>query len=266
VKKLQPWLMIGSDAGPAADPLIEVAQSRTIQAFCKELGDRLLAGSHLILCGPRGSGKSTLVRALQIQFQSTDTPCGLAPRTCGLPDIVAALAAAYPRTDLAGLCKRTARARLFRMADHGPGVLLLDHATRLTTAMLGCLRRLRGGIAGALLVADIDSLRERERMRAWHAGALSVRMPLISNRNLREFLLAAMQAYRIPKIEPRMQRQIIGLAHGRIGWAKECARRLQMQDYWHDDRLHLGLICTDTEIAVRQSRSGPSMLPRTKRA
>jgi hypothetical protein len=41
---------------------------------------------------------------------------------------------------------------------------------------------------------------------------------------------------------------------------------LQMQDYWHDDRLHLGPICTDTEIAVRQSRSGPSMLPRTKRA
>ncbi len=126
--------------------------------------------------------------------------------------------------------------------------------------MLGCLRRLRGGIAGALLVADIDSQRERERMRAWHAGALSVRMPLLPNRTLQEFLLAAMQAYGIPKIEPRMQRQIIGLARGRIGWATECARRLQMQDYWHDDRLRLGVICTDTEIAVRQSRSGPSML------
>ncbi len=126
--------------------------------------------------------------------------------------------------------------------------------------MLGCLRRLRGGIAGALLVADIDSQRERERMRAWHAGALSVRMPLLPNRTLQEFLLAAMQAYGIPKIEPRMQRQIIGLARGRIGWATECARRLQMQDYWHDDRLRLGVICMDTEIAVRQSRSGPSML------
>ncbi len=245
---------------PLADPLLDAAQSREIQAFCEELGARLRAGSHLILYGPRGSGKSTLLSALENQFQAIETPCGLAPRTRGLPDIVAALAAAYPCTDVAGLCKRAARARLRRVADHSPGVLLLDHATRMTTAMLGYLRRLRGGIAGALLVADIDSRRERERMRAWHAGALSVRMPLLPNRTLREYLLAAMQAHRIPKMEPRMQRQIIGLAHGRIGWAKECARRLQMQDYWRDDRLHLGLICTDTEIAVRQSRSGPSML------
>lgn len=242
-----------------ADPLLEAAQSREIQAFRKELGGRVLVGSHLILYGPRGSGKSTLLSALQVQFEATDTPCGLAPRTCGLPDIVAALAVAYPRTDVAGLSKRAARARLRRVADRSPGVLLLDHATRMTTAMLGYLRGLRGGIAGALLVADIDSQRERERMRAWHAGALPVRMPLMPNRTLQGFLLAAMQAYGIPKIEPRMQRQLIGLARGRIGWAKECARRLQMQQYWLDARLHLGLICTDTEIAVRQSRSGPSM-------
>lgn len=242
-----------------ADALTAAAQSREIQAFRNELGGRVRAGAHLILYGPRGSGKSTLLSALEIQLQATDTPCGLAPRTRGLPDIVAALAAAYPRTDVAGLCKRAARARLRRVADHSPGVLLLDHTTRMTTAMLGYLRRLRGGIAGALLVADIDSQRERERMRAWHAGALSLRMPLLPNRALQEFLLAIMQAHGIPKIEPRMQRQIIGLARGRIGWAKECARRLQMQNYWQDDRLHLGLICTDTEIAVRQSRSGPSM-------
>ena len=126
--------------------------------------------------------------------------------------------------------------------------------------MLGYLRRLRGGIAGALLVADIDSQRERERMRAWHAGALSVRMPLLPNRTLQQYLLTAMHVYGIPKIERHMQRQIIGMARGRIGWAKECVRRLQMQDYWYDDRLHLGLVCTDTEIEVRRSRSGPSVL------
>jgi energy-coupling factor transporter ATP-binding protein EcfA2 len=239
--------------------MIEAAQGREFQAFCKDIGDRVQAGSHLILYGPRGSGKSTLLSGLGIQFGESGIPCGLARRTCGLPDIVAALAAAYPRTDIAGLCKRAAGARLRRVADRSPGVLLLDHATRMTTAMLGYLRRLRGGIAGAILVADIDSQRERERMRAWHAGALSVRMPLMPNRTLQGFLLATMHSHGIPKIEPRMQRQIVGLARGRIGWAKECARRLQMQEYWRGDRLHLGLICTDTEIAVRQSRSGPSM-------
>lgn len=232
--------------------------------FCDDLFARLRAGSHLILYGPRGAGKSALINDLLERSRGTGAPCGLAPRTSGLPDVVAALADAYPGVDISTLGKRSARIRLRLAADEVSGVLLLDHATRMTTAMLGYLRRLRGGIAGALLVADVDSPRERERMRDWHAGALAVRMPLMPNRKLHQFLLAAIQSCGLPQIEARQLLQIIRLARGRIGWVKECAHRLQMPQYWRDDRLHVAVLCTDTELAIRNSRSGPGILRRRR--
>lgn len=146
------------------------------------------AGSHLVLYGPRGSGKSTLIKVIRNHYQVIGTPCGLAPQTSGLPDIIAALRQAYPDTRIDGIGKRAARARLRLAADHTSGVLLLDHATAMTTAMLGYLRRLRGGIAGALLVTDIDTSHERDRMRAWRAGALSIRIPRTPNHELRAAL------------------------------------------------------------------------------
>jgi hypothetical protein len=216
----------------------------------------------LILHGPRGAGKSTLLRNIGDHYEAIGTPYGLAPQTSGLADIVAALSAAYPDADLQGLGKRAAGVRLRLVADGTPGVLLLDHATMVTTAMLGYLRRLRGGIAGALLVVDVDSPSERDRMRSWHAGALSIRMPLMSSRRLRHSFLAASEAHDLPEIEPRTARYIIRTARGRVGWVTECIRRLQAREYWRDDRLHVAALCVDTEMAIRQSRRGPNMLRR----
>jgi energy-coupling factor transporter ATP-binding protein EcfA2 len=222
----------------------------------------LRTGSYLILYGPRGAGKSTLLREIADHYKAIGTPYGLAPETSGLPDVVAALADAYPYAGIEGLTKRATGARLRRVADRVPGVLLLDHATMVTTAMLGYLRRLRGGIVGALLVADVDSPQERDRLKSWQAGALSIRMPLMSGRRLHRLLSAATHAGRLPDIEPPMVRYIIRVARGRIGWVTECIRRLQMQEYWRDDRLHMAVLCMDTEIAVRQSRIGPRTLRR----
>jgi len=240
-------------------PPSRIVQSKGFQAFSADLGSRLRAGSHLILYGPRGGGKSTLLRILSDQNRSVGAPCGVAPFTSSLPDIVAALAQAYPGTDIKGLGRRAARARLRMAAEQVSGVLLLDHATAITTAMLGYLRRLRGGIVGALLVADVDTQHERERMRAWHAGALSIRMPAASERQMHRLLAAALQASNVPQVEPKMVHQISHAARGRIGWLNGCIRRLEMQEYWRDGRLHLAALCTDTEIAIRESRPGPRM-------
>ena len=233
--------------------------SRDLQVFCADLGSRLRAGSHLILYGPRGSGKSTLLKALCDHYQANAVPWGLAAQTTGLADIVAALRQAYPDTNIDGLGKRAEKVRLRLAAEQVSGVLLLDHATTMTTQMLGYLRRLRGGIAGALLVADIDTIHERERMRAWHVGALSLRMPRTPNRQLLQLLAAAILACDRAAIERRTVRQILHAARGRVGWLHECIRRLPMPEYWRDGRLHAAVLCTDTEIASRESRRGPRM-------
>jgi hypothetical protein len=190
------------------------------------------------------------------------TPCGIAPQTSRLPDIVAALADAYPGARVEGLGRRAAGVRLRLTADVEPGVLLLDHATMVTTAMLGYLRRLRGGIAGALVVVDVDSAREQNRMKGWRLGALSIRMPLRSNRDLRQLLLELTRANGTPALNPYQTQYITRMAHGRIGWLCECARRLQMQEYWRMDQLRLAQICMDTEFAIRESRRGPRVLRR----
>ncbi len=251
------------------DPDVPIAVSTTvlrrgkkISIFTADLAARLRAGSHLILYGPRGAGKSTLLRRLGDRYRQIGVPCGIALQTSRLHDIVEALTAAYPDADIQGLGRRAAATRLRLIADRDSGVLLLDHATLVTTPMLAYLRCLRGGVMGALLAVDVDSPQERDRMRSWHAGALSMRMPLLSSRQLHRCLLAASQVHEFPKIEPRTARYLIGLARGRIGWVNECVRRLQLNEYWSDDRLHLAGLCMDTEIAVRQARAGPSELRR----
>jgi hypothetical protein len=52
------------------------------------------------------------------------------------------------------------------------GVLLLDHTREVTTAMIGFLRRRRGGIVGTLLVVDVDSDFERDRLRDWRRASV----------------------------------------------------------------------------------------------
>jgi len=235
----------------------KIVQGRTLRVFTEELGMRLRAGSHLILFGPRGVGKSTLLTILQEDNRALGAPCGLSRSTSGLADVVDALAQAYPSIDIEGLGRRAAKARLRSAADRMSGVLLLDHATTVTTAMLGYLRRLRGGIVGALLIADVDTEHERERLRAWHIGALSVRMPLTPDRQLQQMLTSAVHGGGLPKLEPKVAQQIVHAARGRIGWLVECLKRIRADEYWRDGRLHLSALCTDTEIALRQSRPGP---------
>jgi predicted ATPase len=237
----------------------KIVQGRALRAFTDELGMRLRAGSHLILFGPRGVGKSTLLTVLQEENRALGAPCGLSRATSGLADVVGALAQAYPTVDIEGLGRRAAKARLRSAADRMSGVLLLDHATTVTTAMLGYLRRLRGGIAGALLVADVDTEHERKRLRAWHIGALSVRMPLTSDRQLHQMLISALHGGDLPELEPRFAQQIAHTARGRIGWLMECIERMYEKEYWRDGRLHLAALCTDTEIALRQSHPGPRL-------
>ena len=151
-----------------------------MRRIAQDLADRLTRGEHLVLWGPIGSGKTTLLAAIRRRI--ADRACASAPVTQSLDDITQAFERAFPGVPTQGIPRRAARARLWRAADRAPAVLLLDHVGMVNTAMKGFLRRLRGGIAGVLLVFDIDSPRERARLRTQHLGCLSVRIPALPSR------------------------------------------------------------------------------------
>lgn len=222
----------------------------SVRELRSDLFDRVGRGEHLILYGPRGSGKSTLVSQLHARFAKANIPCGVAQYTSCLDDIARTMESAYPEVNIQGVARRTARAKLWNAADRRGCVLLLDHLTKVSTAMVGFCRWLRGGIAGVLFVIDVDVDRERQRMRAKRL-ALSVRMPPVSMRQLRTLLRSECAEHHLT-VALDMERQILRAAQGRPGWIVQCTTLMPESRYWHGGRLYPTLLCTDTEITLRQ--------------
>ena len=225
----------------------------SVRELRADLLTRLGHGEHLILYGPRGSGKSTLVSELRARFAKASTPCGVAHHTSCLDDITRTMESAYPEVNTEEVGRRTARARLRNAADRRGCVLLLDHLTKVSTAMVGACRRLRGGVAGILFVVDIDTERERQRMRAKRL-ALSVRMPPVSSRQLRTLFRSRCAEHGL-SVGRDMERHILRAARGRPGWIVHCTRLMPHNRYWHEGQLYPTVLCTDTEITLRQARA-----------
>jgi energy-coupling factor transporter ATP-binding protein EcfA2 len=223
--------------------------------FEHDLISRLRRGEHLVLYGPCGSGKSTLLARLHDHFVETSVPCGLARSTACLDDISQALARAYPDVDVA-TTRRRALSRLRLAADCRAGVLLLDHVSEIHSAMLGLLRRLRGGGAAALLAVDVDVDRDLQRVRSWGLGTLRLAMPLSSPRELRKLFIDRCAGQAVPAVAPGEERRIVRAARGRPGWILECVRLLTQARYWRDGVLHVSTLCVDTEIKLRKGDVG----------
>jgi energy-coupling factor transporter ATP-binding protein EcfA2 len=224
----------------------------SVRELRADLFERVGRGEHWILYGPRGSGKSALVEQLHGQFLRASVPCAIASTTASLDDITRTMEAAFPQVATQAVSRRTARYRLWSAADRRRCVLLLDHLTELNTAMVGFLRRLRGGVAGALYVIDVDVERERIRMRKRAKSlALSVRMPLASSQRLRTLLHSKCAEHGI-SLEPDAERRLVQTAQGRLGWIVLCTALMTDRRYWHDGQLYPTLLCTDTEISLRQ--------------
>lgn len=225
------------------------------KALREDVTRRLRCGQNMVLYGPRGSGKSTLLLDLEERMRAAGIACGRVSTTRSLADVTQALEAAYPAVVTSCVNRRTARSRLWHAADLTRGVLLLDHVTRVTDAMVGFLRRLRGGLVGVLAAVDVEVERERQHLRPWRLGALSIRMPPMSTDLLRRLLREDAIDLRLPDLPPEAERRLLRAARGRPGWIRECVRRQTEPRYWLGSQLLVAPLATDTEISLRQGRA-----------
>jgi hypothetical protein len=217
-----------------------------------DLQSRLLRGEHLTLFGPRGSGKSTLLTRLHSRFLAAGIPCAYSNVTTSLDDITRALERSYPGVLTEEISRRAARARLWMAADQRSGVLLLDHFSSVTNAMVFLLKRLHGKIAGVLSAVDVDDQRERSRIRRpSRYGAMSVRMPLTPARQLRRLLYALTGGLGLPPLAPGIEQKLLESARGRPGWIVKCMELACEPRYWCEHGLLVSTLCVDTEAAVR---------------
>jgi hypothetical protein len=76
-------------------------------------------------------------------------------------------------------------------------------------------------------------------------------MPPASPLQLRT-LLHSKCAERGISVEPEYERQLVHTAQGRPGWIVLCTTLMSDARYWHDGHLYPSLLCTDTEITLRQ--------------
>jgi hypothetical protein len=208
------------------------------------------------LWGPRGSGKTTLLRAVLQKLGNAH--CALSVTTTSLDDITRALERAYTATRITGLTRRAARSRLWWAADAEPGCLLLDHVSRVPAAMKGWLRRLRGGVVGVVLAVDVDSPRERERLRGLMIGCTTLRMPPTASRTLTRLLNHLWEMRAALPLSASARRTLARAARGRPGWITQCAARAADSRYWLDGELRVHLLALDTEMGLRTVDMGGS--------
>jgi hypothetical protein len=226
-----------------------VEVDRAFRALTTRLAAGLSRGQHVVLWGPRGSGKSALLRAVLPELRSAR--CALCATTSSLDDITRTLERAYSEIATAGLTRRAARSRLWWAADAEPGCLLLDHVTRVPSAMKGWLRRLRGGVVGVTLAVDVDSPRERQRLREMKVGCLSLRMPPTSSRTLMRLLGHAWSMEPAFALPTAARRILVRAARGRPGWIVLCAALGAQPRYWHQQQLRVHVLALDTEMHLR---------------
>lgn len=216
----------------------------------------------MVLYGPTGIGKTTLLLELEERFRAARIRCVRAPLTHGLDNITGALELAFPkeigRTDAGGA------GRWWPASQLQGGVLLLDHLTQVSDDMVGFLRWLRGGIMGVMTAVDVDMRSaDGQRLRPGRLGTLSIRMPGTSGEVLHKLLHQQVAGRGLPELDADTQRRLVRAAEGRPGWILKCAQLQSDDRYRKGSQLLVSELCAATEQALRQQI--PAGLPRAER-
>jgi hypothetical protein len=201
----------------------------------------------VLLYGPIGIGKTSVLAAVAERSRVAGRPCGVAERTMSISDVTRALACAYP--DVCAPTQRRLRSSLRQCVDGRPAVILLDHVLNAPTAMKGFLRTLRGTRTGVAFAVDADQPRDHARARGLHLTYREIALPPLERRHMRRLLEAKLRAAD-QLVSEADQDALLDLARGRPGWIVMFAERLCDRQYWRNDRVRLDRLRLDASADV----------------
>jgi len=218
-----------------------------------ELTALMLRGQVVLLYGPMGIGKTSILEAVRRIVEKEDRPCGFSPQTSSLSDLTAALLRAYPDIDAEGRTPRQVRSALRMAVERNPGVVLLDHLRNAGTQFKGYLASFRGTRLGAIIAADVEVPRDHLRFRAMHLAYREIKVPPLANRHLRRLLAEALDGKSLPHpCSEANASALVKVARGRPGWILLMAELLQDPNYWGGGNVHVNSIQASVTIMINK--------------
>jgi replication-associated recombination protein RarA len=191
------------------------------------------AGQTVLIYGPVGSGKTTLIEAIAARARKEGIPYGLSTRTDTLSDLTSALARAYPDVDALTGSKRRVRYRLRMKAETRRCLLLLDHIGGAGTIFKGTLKALRGHGIGVLIAADVEKPRDHDRARGLRLAFHELALPPLTASATRAVLAAALSQRTLPfPVGEEDLRDLVRGAEGLPGRAVGFAAALERREAW----------------------------------
>jgi len=207
-------------------------------------------GQTVLVYGPVGIGKTSVLGDLARRAQRKQRPCAFCPRTEHLADVAAALARAYPDASI-GRSQRQRRSRLRLAVEANPGVLLLDDFIFVGTALKGYLRSLRGSGLGVVIAADVDQARDHARLREHGLAYRELALPPLRAALMRQLLERETARRALPwPLAEEDRDALLHVAQGRPGWIVSLVAAAVEVRYWHESRLAVDVLVADLLIKI----------------
>jgi hypothetical protein len=230
---------------PAAVPIGRAAVVAALER-------RLSQGQEVLIFGPVGAGKTTVLEAIEHRARSRGVPCGLSAQTDTLSDLTRTLSTAYPESKSART-QRATRSRLRRAVEARPGFLLLDHLGHVGLAFKGLLRSLRGMGMGVLLAADVDNVRDRVRVRRLHLTHLELELLPLHGSTIRALVRSMLAHCDLPfPLRDRDLRALVQAADGLPGRAVRFVDALRDAKAWTNGGPRCDWLRTEAIIAAAE--------------